>query len=401
MEARSIDPKPRDDAERAARADENAWRTIGTLVRNHRLIVWTTFAAAVLSVVVSLLLPNWYRASSRLLLPDSSGAGLAGALLGDLGSAAESLLGAGGGDYVRYLAILSSRSVFERVVERFDLVEVYGVEDSDTPTDDAIDELMDHVELVVDDEFDFLSIEVLDRDPQRAADMANYFVEALDEISNQLSSQTAGNFRRYVEERYTESQQTRAALLDSLRAFQQRYGVFNLEIQTTAFFDQLAQMRGEALQAEIRYEALRNQLGDANSQVLSLREVVEVTDRKFQEALQGRERVLPVAQSEVPSLVRTFLDLEMERTIQERILELVAPMLEQARFEEQRKVQSVQVVDAATPPARKDQPKRSIIVMASTLSAFILIILYVLLSSWWNRRSAWFASRIREAAARA
>ena len=57
---------------------------------------------------------------------------------------------------------------------------MYETEDEDFPLDEALDALSDNVEFVIDDEFDFLSVEVLYKDPQRAADMSNFYVGLLD-----------------------------------------------------------------------------------------------------------------------------------------------------------------------------------------------------------------------------
>ncbi|MDA1333519.1 MAG: Wzz/FepE/Etk N-terminal domain-containing protein [Bacteroidetes bacterium] len=378
--------------------DQAWWNLLGTLYRWRRFIIIVTSVMAVASVVISLLLPNWFKASSRLLLPASASGGIASALLGDISSAAQSLLGGGGGDYIRYMAILNSRSVMDEVIEHFDLIMVYDLAEEEFPLQEARSTLGDNVDFVIDQEFDFMSIEVLDQDPQRAADMSNFFVERLDEINNRLSKQTAGNFRQFVEERYAKSQSDRDALLDSLAAFQREYGVIDLEAQTAAFFTQLAELRAGAVQVEIQLESLKAQFGETNRQVQSLQSLADAADTRYQEALNGSEAVLPVSRSAAPEMVKRYLNLMMERTIQERILELVAPMLEQARFEEERISQTVQVVDAAVAPVEKFKPKRSIICIAATLSGFILAILFALLIDWWNRRHAYFADRLREAA---
>lgn len=374
------------------------WNLLGVLYRWRRFIVIVTSIMAVASVVISLLLPNWFKASSRLLLPASSSGGLASALLGDISSAAQSLLGAGGGDYVRYMAILNSRAVMDDVVREFDLITVYELEEEEFPVEEARSTLSDNVEFVVDQEYDFFSVEVLDKDPQRAADMSNYFVQKLEEINNELSKQTAGNFRRYVEERYGMAEEERAAMLDSLAAFQREYGVLDLEAQTVAFYTQLAEMRADAVQLEIQLASLRGQFGDNNRQVQNLDALVTAANRQYEDALNGREAVLPVSRDEAPDMVKKYLDLTLERTIQERILELVAPMLEQARFEEERTAQALQIVDPAVAPVEKFKPKRSIICIAATLSAFILAVLFALVMDWWRRSFPVYAQRLREAA---
>ena len=145
------------------------------------------------------------------------------------------------------------------VVETFDLVTVYELENEEYPLEEARAALKDNVDFVVDQEFDFFSVEVLDKDPQRAADMSNYFVEKLDEINNRLSKQTAGNFREYVQSRYDQAGLDRQAMLDSLAVFQREYGVIDLEAQTQAYFTQLAELRANAIQVEIQLAARRSQ----------------------------------------------------------------------------------------------------------------------------------------------
>ncbi len=379
--------------------DDTWWHMLGVLFRWRRFIIIVTGVMAVVSVVISLMLPVWYKASSRLLLPNSGGSGIASALLGDLSSAAESLLGGGGGDYVRYMAILHSRAVKEQIVERFDLINVYDLAEEEFASEEALSALADNIEFVIDDEYDFMSIEVFDQDAQRAADISNYFIELLDEENNRLTRQTAGNFRAYVESRYDLAEEERGAMLDSLASFQRKYGVIDLEAQTEAYFSQLAELRASTLQYEIQLNGMRAQFGEGNQQVKNMQSMVEAANQSFQDALDGREMVMPVSQEEAPEMVRQFLNLTMERTIQERILELVAPMLEQARFEEERQSETLQVVDAAVAPFEKAKPKRMIIVIGATLSAFILALVFVLLLDWWKRNSPRFASRIREASA--
>ena len=96
-------------------------------------------------------------------------------------------------------------------------------------------------------------------------------------------------------------------------------------------------------------------------------------------------------------MVRHYLALVMEQTIQEKILEFVAPMLEQARFEEQKQREALQVVDRAVPPVKKYKPRRSIIVVAATLSATILAIIFSLTLNWWRVNRSYFFRRLDEA----
>lgn len=388
------------DQVRAERAEASFWQTLATLYRWRRFIAGVTLLVAAASVVISLLLPNEYKAETRLLLPDGGGGGLlSSALLSNLPSAARSLLGSGGGgDFERYIAILSSRTVMERVVDHFSLIAVYELEDARQPKAAALKQLKNNVEFVIDAEYGFLSVEVLDKNPQRAAEMANFFVAEMNHLNAKLASRTASNFRQYIEKRYQQSLGEVDSLLNEIQAFQQRYGVFDLPTQTESFFKYLADLRGNTLLAEIQYEALRAQLGDENPQVLGLEGLARAADQKYREALQGSETILPVPQQQVPALLRKYADLERQRVMLTRILEVTTPLYEQARFDEQRKVEAVQIVDVATPPELKYRPKRMIIVLMATFSAFLLGMIYALAYDWLYRRHAYIIQRLKNAA---
>ena len=394
-------PLPNNDRERRAEMEQAFWSVLGRLWLWRRFLVIVTGVAAVAAVVISLLLPEWYRASARLLLPASgSSSGLASSLLSNLPSAASMLLGGGSaGDFMRYQAILNSRTLMEQAVDSFSLASVYGLESSQRATEKAVEALRSNTEIGIDLEYEFLAVSVLDQDPQRAADLTNFLVRRLNGINAALASQSAGNYRRFVEARYTEAHVALDSLLDAYQAFQQEHGLFDLPKQTEAFLEQMAELRAGGVQAQVQYEALRDQLGANNAQVRALQNVAEAANRQYQQALAGSEEVLPVAQDSVPGVARQYAALELEREVQTRILEVIGPMYEQARFDEEREIEAVQVVDHAVPPTLKAKPKRSVIVIAATLSAFLLAVLFVLLYTWWQRRHAYVALRFREATA--
>lgn len=393
-----LDPSKRgNNASTGPPADgRSAWFAVAGIYRRRFLIVGITALAAVTAVVISLLLPKWYLASSRLLIPEGGSAGLL-SMLDDLPSAAKSLLGGGGGDFTRYLAILGSRSVMERVVDEFDLIHVYELQDDEYPREKAIKELRGNVDFIVDKEYDFLSVEVLDKSPARAAAISNFFVSELNRVNSTLASQTAGNLRHYVQRRYDEAFAVLDSVEGALQVFQEQHGVYELEAQMEGFFTQVVEMRVAQLQAEAMHETALSQYGPDNPQVASLREAANAARRQYDAALAGQERLMPVPQSAIPSVARRYLELERNRLIQAKILEVLAPMLEHARLDEQREIMAVQVVDYAVPPVRKEYPKRMLIVIATTLSAFVLTLFAVVVHQWWLHTHAVYASKLRQA----
>ena len=403
METPLKDPSVRDNLAsngngRQGDVAEALWQAVGTLFVWRRFILGITTAMAILAVVISLLLPNWFAASARLMAPESGGTDpLAAALSSDLSSAAAAILGGPSGDYDRYLTLLTSRTMYEAVVDAFDLVTVYETDEELDPRGAAALTLSDNSGFTVDDEFGFLSVWVMDLDPSRAAGMANYFVEELNRRNLQLASQDAGNYRRFVEGRYNEAVIELDSLKDALQAFQEEHEVYNLEQQVVSFLEQVAALSSEVIGLEIEYQALRAQYGPDNPRVRAARDAYQVAQRHSTDALEGSAPIMPVSRDSFPEVARSFLELEQNILIQKSILEIIAPMRENARFREEREYEAVQVVDAATPPTRKSWPRRSIICIAVTLSAFILACLFALAYSWWQSNASDISRRLRSA----
>ncbi|MEM6783171.1 MAG: Wzz/FepE/Etk N-terminal domain-containing protein [Bacteroidota bacterium] len=357
--------------------------TLGSLWNSRKLITGVSVLGLVLSIGISLLLPKWYAGTSRVLLPASPLGGL-GALAGELSPIASSLLG-GGGDYSRYIAILTSSRVTKSVINNFDLVYVYEFEDSAYPYFLASRELDRNVKIEVDLEYDFLSITVFDRDRERAAEMANYYVSQLNEVNAELESIDAASFRRYVEDRFNRA----IAELDSARAamqaFQEEHGVIELPAMAQTFLSSMAEQRATAARNEIEYQALLRQYGAGNPQVEAARGALEAARSIERRLMSGEDRLMPVALDELPALGNTYADLLQDILVGVQVLEVAQPLYEQALFQEEREKTAVQILDVAVPAERKAKPKRAIYVIAMTVSIFLLVCVFVIGRDWIRR----------------
>jgi hypothetical protein len=167
---------------------------------------------------VSLILPKWYSARAVLLPPTED----------DIGSSMAQFMPRGLGGAFRlpgqttladvFVAELKSRTLADRIIQRFDLVKRYHVPDQDK----AVLALEDHVVFKVGDE-GTIAIVVEDRDPKTAAAMANAYVEELDHFNLETRTTSAKRTRAFIDERLTLAKHDLAAAEDRLRAYQQEH----------------------------------------------------------------------------------------------------------------------------------------------------------------------------------
>ncbi|MHA1989268.1 MAG: hypothetical protein ACW98D_21810, partial [Promethearchaeota archaeon] len=80
---------------------------------------------------------------------------------------------------------------------------------------------------------------------------------------------------------------------------------------------------------------------------------------------------------------RNFRNVEINTAI----LEFVLPLYEQAKFEEQKDVPVLQIVDNAVPPAKKSFPPRLVFTILLTFGSFIICFFFILIrenENWQN-----------------
>jgi tyrosine-protein kinase Etk/Wzc len=321
------------------------------------------FLGVATAVVVALLTPKAYKASASVLpaaqndlLSSLSGISSLAKNLSPL----KSLGSLSGSDEIdKYLSILRSNSVQRDIIEKFNLREVYDLKDD--PFWKVERELAGNVEIEIEDE-GHLSISVLDENPERAAAMANYMVELLNEINTKLHITNARYTKDFVEKRYLQNIADIIQLESDMKVFQEKYGVIAVPEQIEATITALSKVYVDLTKEEVEYNVMKLTLAEDNPmlktkevQLAELnRQVKNMVDSKG--PLNSDTKVL-IPLNRAPELANKYLNLFRNLEIQYKIAEFITPVYEQARIEEARNTPSVLVLDKAYPPERKAKPK--------------------------------------------
>ncbi|MEZ4650346.1 MAG: Wzz/FepE/Etk N-terminal domain-containing protein [Candidatus Eisenbacteria bacterium] len=349
------------------------------LTRWKRLIVINTLVVAVLSVGYALLLDNWYRSTATIFPPEEESFSL-----GSLSSLlAVSALGAGrtavpvwASPSDVYASVLRSRVVMEAIIERFGLQEIYELE----TLDETIEEFQTHFGVhVAGDGMVFILVD--DKDPQRAADMANAFVEELDEVNRTKRHTAAGQARIFLERRIAEANVDLAAAEEHVRELQVETGLLDPEEQVKGAVRALTELETQLILKEVELQVLETRVGPRHPERESLaREVVELK-RKLAELEDGPPEATSeerIALRELPDLALDHFRALREVKVQEAIFEFLRQQYEQFRIQEQRDTPTIYVLDPARPAERKHHPRRSILCISATLVAFTLSVGFAL-----------------------
>lgn len=341
--------------------------------KKRKFIIWNTFGFAVISIVISLVLPKWYAAQATIISSGGSTSNflsmLSGIPMGGFG------LSALNEDISNYIAILETRAVRENVVKKFDLISRYNSKDVEF----AMDALSQNVELRVSEEGS-LKITVLDKDPVVARDIANELILQLDEVNRRLSSEKGHFNREFLEERLMQNHNDLKIAENELKHFQQTYGLIDVPSQVTAAIETYAQIYVKKVEADIQYEIAKYTYSSNDSKVLQLFQLKSELNRLLDEmATKGDDKKILLAFYDLPDLGLEYARLFREVELQSKIMEFLLPQYEQARMEETKDIPSLQVIDKPYVALNKAKPQRSLIVIASTVMAFLMSIIYILI----------------------
>jgi uncharacterized protein involved in exopolysaccharide biosynthesis len=358
------------------------------LIKYKRIIIINILLVTVAAVIISLLMENRYKSVASFISPKKKG-GLFGDVTGfsstikDLSRTLGGKLGTVTDEAYNYLVILQSRTASEKVIEKFNLRQVYDI-DKDKPFENVLSELENNVSFNIEDEGNIL-ISVIDKSPVRAANIANFYIDILNEISTQLSVTEARSNRKFIEKRFNQVKADIANIEDSLEKFSKKYNVLEMKEQMKAAITVAAELQAQVEVAKIETELLNNNLGENNPLVLQSELKVEELNKRLMSMKLGGDKNLKsslnlfIPFEKVPETGIKYLRLMRDFEIQNKLLEFLYPIYEQAKIEEQKNIPVVLVVDKAVPPQKKDSPKRTIIVFLAVLLSFFFSIGYVLI----------------------
>jgi len=346
-----------------------------------KLFVVNFILVVAIAVVIVQLLPKWYSATAIILPPGGGTGGLPSFLPSELKGVAMSF-GLELPSEEIYQTILGSRTLREKIVDRFNLREVYDM-DEDVFPEDVLDLFTRHYFLeTLDDQSIAVSVE--DRDPERAAAMANACVEELDRVYSNITRETARKNRIYISSRLKQVNDSLKALADSIERFQRSAHVVSIPDQIEAMIKVAAELKAELLSNEIKLEIMRTSLSADHPAVSQLVIANRQLEDKYNKLLTGEEGGFALSLEQLPELSQQYAQLVREVKIQNALLEYIYPQYENARIQEERETANIQVLDYARVPNKKSRPQRKLIVIISAFISVVVTLVLVLGIEYWR-----------------
>jgi tyrosine-protein kinase Etk/Wzc len=349
------------------------WRNKKTILR------FSLGTGALTALIAFFVLKPSYTAEAVFLPPQSAPGSAASMLAGQLGSLG-ALGGLGGlkspGDV--YLGILGSRTIADTLIKRFNLQSVYKAK----RLSDAETSLKKQSKFVAGKDT-LITITVVDKDPRRAAGLANGYLEALYEQNGRLALTESGQRRIFFEQQLAREKDALADAEVELKRTEEETGMIAPNGQAQAAIEAIEQLRAQITTQEVSLSVLQQSATDQNPEVVRSRTEVERLQQQLRKMENDSSQRPPgsvqAPTAKVPELALAYIRKQREVKYHETLFELLARQYESARLDESREAPLLQVVDRAVVPDKKSGPHRALLTLIGLFLGLIAGALWVIL----------------------
>jgi tyrosine-protein kinase Etk/Wzc len=362
------------------------------LAKRKSFIIKVTLGFAVITAVISLLMSPIYKAETKILPPTNGGSAIAAQLMNQLGQLG-AIAGIGGGSINGktpndlYVGLLKSRTVLDKMIDRFDLMKLYRT----NYRQNARGRLLDDVLAVRDDrKSGIITINVEDKDPKRAAEMANAFVEELQKLNTGLAITEASQRRLYFEEQLKGAKVSLTQAEEGMKSFQEKTGALNMESQAKAVIEGIGMLRAQIAAKEVELKVMRTYSTPQNPDLQRVEETlkglrVELAKMEGRGG-KGHDPFMPTGRmAEIGTdYAKQLRDLKFNEVLYGLLLQ----QFEAAKLDEAKNATIIQVIDKAVPPEKKVKPKRAMMVLLAGIIGFFLSVFAAFIMEYRERANA-------------
>lgn len=345
------------------------------LLKHKRLIAGITLTFTIAGALISLLMPSLYRAETKILSPQKGMAKMSQLLSQYSGSMSLAGIDINATNDL-YIEMLKSRTVLDHIIERFALMERYKREERHN----VREKLRKVLKASSNRGSGILTIGVEDRDPERASEMANAFVEELRDLTKTLAISEASQRRLFFEEQLKEMKDNLIRSEETLRAFQEKTGAVRIDEQVRAVIDGIAGLRAKIASKEVELKVLKMYATSENPDTQKLEEEIkglrtELAKLEAKTSSQNPDSLMPTGR--IPAVGTEYIRRLREFKYNEAIYEVMLKQYEAARLDEAGDVQLIQVIEKAVPPEKTIKPKRISMILVFSFIGFSISVISV------------------------
>ena len=345
------------------------WNLMRILWKRKKFFTISLLSTAIIVFIITSLMPKTYKGTLTFIVnEDDQGFNIGSSLLNDLPLNFEGFAAI---NVDKYLALIESRRIRDVLIKEFDLWDEYD--------EDYIEfvykELSQNIEII--DNFDgTVTVNCyFKRYPEKAAQMAQKIYDELYILSRELRQEKSRHYREFLEDNLNETLSNLHRLEDSLKAFQIEHKIIKFNEQAEFSFEALAELEAQYMQYNIEYKLLKNTVSSNNPKFKVMEERLKAI-QESKELLYKEGEDYIIAFNKMPEYGLTYFRILRDVSIQQEILKILLPIVQNARIEENKQTVNIQIVDPPFIPQYKAKPKRLVYMIIITMLLGIFEVLF-------------------------
>lgn len=336
------------------------------LYQKRKYIIWTCVIAVVVAIVCSLVMPNYYQASTTFYAasPDLAQPAPVGSL-----ERKQEYYGTDN-DLDRLFSLANSSQVSNYLISKYDLYNHYDIDPTSAKAKFKIQEKFNKYFNTKKTKYDALELSMEDQDPELSAKMANDARNKIDELAQNVIKESQQQLITKYEVNIQEKEAQMAILNDSLSRVRVTYGVYNTVSQSEILTGLLANTQASLSNYKAKYDVFKN-------------------DRIYRDSLTAIQAKISGSERQLTE-VKKQLGLFNDGLAKVVILEVEQrEFIEQLSFDKERYKQlkaaysspfkALLTIEEASTPVQKSRPKRSLYVIGAAILSFAIAVLTLLL----------------------
>jgi uncharacterized protein involved in exopolysaccharide biosynthesis len=359
----------------------NLLDVIGAVWRWRKMVILLTAVIVAGTVVVTLLLPNYYKATLTIV-PANEEKDLFGestknnGLYGDEDAIDRAIIFANSAPLVGFM------------IDSFKLAERYKINTSTAKGEDKVAKRFRKLYDVKKNEYSGIELSIEDTDPVLAAQMLEALKNRLAELYKQATAPNKALLLETYETALKDKRKDLQRMSDSLMLLRQKYNIYDVKQQGELLAEMMVNAESQLAESQAKLDAFRAQGGKRDS-IINLTAKVRGLSRKLEMLRsqsdssnstitlksynEGREQILAY-EDQIESLTEDMGEIQTEYA--------------QFKAQAQSKAEAIIVLEPVEIPKVKSYPKRSIFVIAAAFLAGIIGIMGALVLEL-NKRIDW------------
>lgn len=368
---------------------ENQPDYVGLLIRRWKVLVVCAVLGAAAGVTYALTAQEWFAATLTVVPSQRRETGPALGLATKLPDSLTNFAT----DLQRIQTVLTSASVADEVIAKFNLAELWGT----AHPEHTRESLAGRCRTSVNKKAGLVALTCEDTDPKFALALASSFGEIGNRVFARISTSTAGEERRFLETQVEKSRRSVEETSRKLREFQLQHKIIDLPEQSKAVISAMASIQGDLLSKQLELTYLSGFSSPTEASVVQLRKQIAIMQAKLQQLESSAATpAKPVDQDKgqdffpeamtVPELRFKLEELTREQKIQETVYARLIERYELAKVDEARDTSTFQILDSPTLPTIRSRPHRKKFAITGFGAGVAVGLAWIVVPVWWRRR---------------